>query len=404
MLSRLLHFGVLASALVLTVAGARAQGSLLVVDAAGGPGSVATQIAGAIDLAQDGDTLLVRAGSYVPFTIEARTLIIVAEPGAEVVIVNPDGVPDAVTTVRGIASNQAVVLEGLEVRGDFTDGDVPADALRIEQCAGQVWIQDCVLETQDFWSTFAGLQVIDSSNVLVVRTTCSGTTPGFFGSPAGLLAEGSRVFAYESSFTGGTGAPGAQLTDTFLFAEQTAIQGGSPVTHIDMFGQCFPISPGGVGLWLAGTARAELLESTYAGGSSGVWCEVGGGDYFGLASALHEIPGPALSFAVSSPSVDGQPASLELEGPPGDVGLALMALSLPPVAWVGKFKGAIATGTPILFVLGPIPGSGELVLPLDFGDALQPGTGSTIFLQGGVLHAGGGAQLGDPATLTTFEE
>jgi hypothetical protein len=396
-----------AAVLTALTASAEAQGALLVVDAAGGPGSIATTISGAIDLAQDGDVLLVRAGEYPPFTIEARTLVVVAEPGAEVNVKNPVGILGGGTIVRGISSNQAVVLEGLVLHAGYAEGDEPTDALRVEQCDGQVWIQDCTLESVDIFvpDDVAALQVIDCWNVLVVRSTCTGTQqPWSFPTSAGLLADDSRLFAYESSFAGGTGAAGAKLTDTFLFAEQTTIQGGPPYTFFDLFGQCFSIVPGGIGLSLNGTARAELLESTYVGGTSPVWCAVDGGGYSGLASALHVISGPSLSFTATSPTLDGQPTDFTLRGPPGDLGLVLVATSLPDVGWFGKFKGAIVTGGPFLFVLGPLPPSGELLVPLDLGDALMPGTGSTVFLQGGVLHAAGGAQLGDPAVWTTYEE
>lgn len=388
-------------------ASASAQGALIVVDAANGPGADATSIVDAIGLANDGDTLLVRTGTYAPFTIESRTLVVMAEPGATVIV--EAAAPNYLgsTIVLGVSPSQVVVLEGLTLHGGYDPIDgTELDALLIEDCAGQVWIQDCTLRPILGFSTdYAGLRAVDSSNVIVVRSTTDPLSSGGFGpTAAGLLAEGSRVFAYESTFTAASGGIGAKLDDSFLFAEQTAIQGGQAFAFLDLFGQCFPQWAGGVGLWLNGTSRAEMLESTWKGGPKSLWCSSAGPDFQGNGAALHVIAGPALSFTAESPTLDGQPSALTLSGPPGDLGLVLMATSLPPVKWVAKFKGGIATGAPFLVLLGPLPASGELVVPVNFGDVLSPDTASTVFLQGGVLHAGGGGQLADPASWSMYEE
>ncbi len=99
---------VLARVLVLLACAgaARAQGALLVVDAAGGPGSSFTSLADAVAAAADGDTLLVRSGAYAPFTIDGRTLIVVAAPGTSVVVdaeLNPPTFSDPAITLRGLA-------------------------------------------------------------------------------------------------------------------------------------------------------------------------------------------------------------------------------------------------------------------------------------------------------------
>src|SRR5262249_171844 len=75
-----------------------------------------------------------------------------------------------------------------------------------------------------------------------------------------------------------------------------------------------------------------------------------------------------------------------------------------PVTYFGKYKGALAVGNPFLVILSPIPASGTMSLPFGFGDALQPGTGSTIFLQGAVFKQGGGGLLADARTMSPFGE
>ena len=68
-----------------------------VVDAAGGPGSHHVSIAAAIPAVPEGSTLLVRAGTYEPFS-SSKGLTILGEPGARI---------DGSNGIFGIAQIQA---------------------------------------------------------------------------------------------------------------------------------------------------------------------------------------------------------------------------------------------------------------------------------------------------------
>jgi hypothetical protein len=64
----------------------------------------------------------------------------------------------------------------------------------------------------------------------------------------------------------------------------------------------------------------------------------------------------------------------------------------------------VVTGNPFLVVLAPLPASGTLDLPINFGDVIPNGSASTIFLQGAMLSPTGGALLADPVAFTQWDE
>lgn len=396
---------------------ALAQGPLIVVDKTGGPGSQAVEISQAIGVAAPGATLLVRAGIYQPFTLGDKTLVIAAEPGANVIVdaTSPDGlnVVPAVT-VRDVAAGQVVVLEGLQLRGNFGFFEPGSEGLVIENCAGQVWVQDCTVTGLPGPTVkHAGLRVLDSHDVVLTHSTVFGTSYLQPESPAswlgaGLHATGSRVFAFECSFTGGSGGPGALLDDGFLFAERSTLKGGAGVGMPNPIGSnCLLAVNGGVGLQLGGGSPAAIvLDTALVAGPPDFLngCSQPGAPTSVASGTLQQLPGASIGFSVDSPARDGSTPAIKLTGTPGDMGALLMATSLPPVGYFAKYKGALVTGGPMLFLIGVVPASGTIQVPLHFVDALPSGTGSTIFLQAAVLKAGGGALLGGPEQLTSFDE
>src|SRR5262245_22482850 len=81
------------------------HGQTFVVDAGNGPGANFTSIAAAIAAVPDGATLLVRAGTYAPFTVDAKGLTILGDPGVVV---------GGSVAVRNIAAGQAVTIRELQ--------------------------------------------------------------------------------------------------------------------------------------------------------------------------------------------------------------------------------------------------------------------------------------------------
>jgi hypothetical protein len=393
-------------------ASVRAQSALLVVDDDGGPG-VFSSIAAAVDVAPTGAVILVKAGNYGPFEIVARTLVIVAEPGADVVV---HGGVDAnlspAIVVRDLGVGDVVVLEGLTASGTtdlFGSGSL---AVAVTGCAGQVWLQDGSF-TGGMGATAAGhgLHVVDSQNVLVMGCTLQGASAvdwsagGVLVPGDGLHASGSRVHAWDTHAEGGTGASGVAVDDGFLFASRSVLTGGQGLGLPSGFGCLIHIN-GGAGLTLGpGSPTAVLFGTQLVAGAA----DLQGCSEMGTTSVVHSgtlqtLPGTAPGFTATSPALDGAPLTLAFPGAtPGDHGLVLLATSLGNVPFVGKYSGALAVGSPWSFLVGPVPASGTLEITLNLGDALPPGTGATFFAQGALLKAAGGAVLAAPAALTQYD-
>ncbi|MFK7740519.1 MAG: hypothetical protein AB8H80_09350 [Planctomycetota bacterium] len=121
------------AAISLAIFGAPIFGSPIVaqsfvVDAANGPGANFVDIAAAITAVPDGATLLVRTGTYAPFTLQAKGLTILADPGTQVT---------GTTEILDTLPNQAVIVRGMEV--DITAGD--RQAILLQNCAGPVLLE-----------------------------------------------------------------------------------------------------------------------------------------------------------------------------------------------------------------------------------------------------------------------
>lgn len=103
-----------------------------VVDAANGPGAVFTSLVAAVAAVPDGAVLLVRAGAYAPFTIDDKSLTILADPA--VTVVDMQGL----VIVRNLASQRRVTMRGFAIQGLLA----PA-RLRCQGNAGLVSIEQC---------------------------------------------------------------------------------------------------------------------------------------------------------------------------------------------------------------------------------------------------------------------
>jgi len=402
----------LLGALLLVCATARAQSPVLVVDDDGGPGVDYTSIAAAVDVASPNSVILVGAGNYGPFEIVSRSLMLVAESGAVVKVQGGEDLELApAIVVRDLGANDAVVLEGLQAAG--TMGfffSIGTPALRIDGCAGQVWVQDCQLTGgSGTFLAIPALEVVDSDNVLVIGGTMQGQT--YFDNGvtplrgAGVQASGSRIHLWDTQATGGAGAPGADLLNGFLFASRSVLQGGQGVGLLAGFG-CQLMLNGGTGLHLGTGSPTAVVFGTQlvAGPADPGGCSFPGIPYSVEGGTLLTLTGTAPGFQATSPGLDGAPLTFSFtDAAPGDSGAVLVATTLGTVPYFAKYTGALAVGSPWFFLIGPVSPAGTLDVTVNLGDALPPGTGATFFAQGALLKAGGGAVLSAPAAITQYD-
>src|SRR5260221_5846410 len=132
---RALASGLLVSVVSLLAASGRAlAGHVLVVDA-GGSGSC-TDIERAVNAAVDGDAILVKSGSYAGIYIGDKTLSIVADTGAVVVV-------QGQVSVNYLSANRSVLVAGLQI------GSVNSSAVWIRYSPGGVRLHDCTIVGAD---------------------------------------------------------------------------------------------------------------------------------------------------------------------------------------------------------------------------------------------------------------
>ncbi|HTE04576.1 MAG TPA: hypothetical protein VK824_00155, partial [Planctomycetota bacterium] len=310
-----------------------AAADVLVVDAANGAGAQFTQISAAVAVAADGDTLLVRAGSYGAVTVAGKALTISADTAATVTV-------NGALAVKNLIAGQTVVLRNLVVTGTSAPG------LAASQCAGLVWAESCTLTGNVGGSghfSAPGAVLTDCSSVVLVRCKLNGGAAGSFPFHQGASAlEGtdSSISAFECRFTGsnglfnddlgGRGGDGAHLQGGSLYASASIFDGGNGGGADDDFSSscqcviCGVPGQGGDGIE-ADAGELTLLENTLLPGLAGFsGSEKGcpdGAPGMGLqliGSTLTELAGASRGLRVTSPLRELQSGQIIAFGTPGE--------------------------------------------------------------------------------------
>ena len=135
-----------------------AQGSVLVVDDDGGPG-VFQSVVKAVNNAQDGDVVLIKAGTYFPANpgtpnaehvlIDGKSLTLVAEDGAQVLFEF-----ELEVRIRNLDPNQWVAIRGIETRGG---------RWTLANNQGAVWIEDVTIRPPSV-GAFMSLNLLSATN------------------------------------------------------------------------------------------------------------------------------------------------------------------------------------------------------------------------------------------------
>ena len=332
-----------------------------VVDGAGG--AAFTDIPPAVATAVSGDTILVKPGSYSAFTIAGKTLTVTAETD-QVVSVGP-------FEVTGLASNQWVVLRGMEV------GTGATGTSRIHANAGWVGLEDCNL-FPDATTTGSTLEVDACAAVQLVRSIVQGRN----GDAVAATASGLHVFDCTilgadapADGSGGDGHHGIVQDGGTVLIEGGLVQGG---TGDDGTGAAFvcavPPGDGGDGLVLFGAPApvARLQGATLAGGAGGTnpACSDGtpGSAWVTFSGTVTDLGGVHHGLDVETPERMGQIATNVLTGAPGDI--VVLGIGVGPAAtWFPPWSGTISVD-PVLVTLpmGTVPPTGsftvDVLIPL----------------------------------------
>ncbi len=423
------------SALLVTLtSGLASAGNVITVDDSG-PAHFA-QIQPAVDAAVDGDTILVKPGSYTGFTIDGKALTVVGDDGALPTV-------SGRIWIKNIAVGSTLSVARLKAQGLQSPASAQK-ALTIASSPGAIRIVGCELTgapgTGSFPTGRQGIELTNATDIAFAACTIAGgngwfdfsvctSPPGNGG--AGFLSQSSMIALYDCDVRGGRGGTGntamgayrggdaITLSDDLelgelLFASRSHIEGGGGgITN------CLLEDPqggdGGHGLTMGGTLSVHLLDDTVLGGFPST-----GGNPFrgGIVTGTSGTPivgGPPFQYVVSSlelslPAVAraGTFLTLTFAGDPGDH-VYLNDELTTTFALVPSWRGVVIAPFPSA-TSGPararrwgvIPASGVLT-QVYRAPALPAGVeAQTRFLQAYRIRANG-LTLGSFATLTVLD-
>lgn len=386
------------------LSGMAVANNVIVVDAAGGPGTDYLSVGNAVYYAEDGDTILIKPGVYTGAHINEKSLTLIGD-GAERPSVG-------VITVWLPDENQQVVLRGLV--GDASVFD--SQALHIQHCLGSVSVEDCVFEVDgNKGQHFSSVRIENSEKVTITRCSISGPDgylviigPGSPGAP-GLTTDNSNVYLYDTSIAGGAGAD-AEYYEPWQIVQESS-PGGPAVTcqggllllagcdvtagdggnGLEFSGQGYPSSDGGDGIVVDGSVKT--LDSTVAGGAAGM--DPPGYPQVGVDGVAFNIQGGSVdtinesyrSYESESPVRNGDSALVTVTGVPGEPVWLLLSLD-PGFVYFPKYRGVLVPDLPLtIFYLGGLPPSGTLQFSVPVNMTFPPGTESLTFYEQVIVPA-----------------
>ncbi len=340
-------------------------------------------IQSAIDAAANGDSVILRSGSYDNFEIDGKALTVVADDGVTANVLG-FGPGDAFVRVVNLSLGQTVVLRGLHVISGQVFGSTVA--VRLADNAGTVWIEDTTIGMFNPFSQgvddLHGIRVENSDSVLLVDCDVDAHRAS-----EALSIDDSTVYVYGGRYEGGTGATngafpavyhdaghGARLDGGALLAFGADFIGGRGLDANPFI--CDPPTAGGDGVRLmdGGFTELDLLVAAGAGGSGGPCGQPDGAS--GLP--VNELGGTrstfgshARSLSMNSPVYVGDTLTHTFTGSPGEVVFTVYAASLVPPTFAPQYAGPAILGNPHFFLKHGVVGAGgtlvtSLVVP-DFG-------------------------------------
>ncbi|MFN0241526.1 MAG: hypothetical protein ACKVWV_01410 [Planctomycetota bacterium] len=318
-----------------------------------GPGQPFTDLRAAVDAAEDGDTVLVKPGTYNGFRLLGKSLTVVGDLGG--VIQLTEGV-----RIIGLGRGQTAVLANLQVDGDGANQNALLRyGLYLSDDVGSVRVQDSRFTgrgadlfpiSSGYHFGTDGVSALDCADVALANCNLFGAPVNVLSSSCGPLDCGSGLFARTANLAlsgctllggsdtfigpllgldGADAGDGARLRESsFLAALHSTLTGG--------FGGAATEGPepycpgcggyGGRGVSLASESHpaessAVLVSSTTFGGSDG-YC--GGMNLFVMSPSISHpssatvIGGTPHSIGSASLIRETQPFDVTLTGAPGD--------------------------------------------------------------------------------------
>lgn len=310
--------------------------TIWIVDANGGPGAHFPDLPPAVAAAVDGDTILVRAGSYSPLVVTNKALAI---RGAGAAVTHVAG-----AVVNGAPAGLYVLLAGM----DFVPtagSNLPG---LIVYGPGSVLANDCTARGDGGQIGRSGLYL--STNGLVSATRCAFTggdctAVGAGYTTAGRGADvlfGGRLVATDCLFVGGASAHNPQGLpiggDGVSVYGAAAVFSGTNVHGGDAGSGLFGAAGYGGTALRAGNGSTVRVEG-------GIACLLQGGIVLGPSGPTIVNPGAAIDCAASTVHVHADVALVAATiGAPLVTGTGVTSLNEPPAPRLHVTGTALASG------------------------------------------------------------
>ena len=400
-----------------------AAANVLVVAPTGGDYS---QIRAAVDAASDGDTILVKSGSYAAFVVADKALSIVADAGNSVQV-------NGGISVQSLSAGKTLGLESLNASGWPSSGT--PQGILLSNSHGHVRVEGCSFvgsaAANGNSNGFDAIHVEACDDVSLAHTSSIGgsgsSSPNccWNVSGTGLYANNSSIAIYDCDFHGGNGTSagqghngayggaGCRTLTSACFASGSSFVGGDGgnagfgIPFADTYG-----GNGGNGIEAFTASTVQLLDDFTQAGPAG---QAGGGGSSYPGSPGHDrvvsgggtivdFAGTAKHFISPTPVRENTIATLTFRGVPGET-VRLLIARTPGFAFDALESGVLLLGDPIRTVhVGMIPPSGALNVhfPIpSIGPALES---SLLQLQARFTDPQGNAVLSGPSTMVILNQ
>lgn len=309
-------------------------------------GAPYTEIQAAVDAANDGDVILVRAGTYASFVVRNQSLVIAADTTGVVQV-------QGAIRVSGVGATRTLLLSGLKATGALSGSSSTKHGLIARNCDGPLRVVGCELFARSLGGSPGlcndgqGAWVENCADVVFVGCDLRGSsaTTGVVSQDMadgghGAYASASNLALYESSLRGGKAewidgyvmgcdplpnggslvngygwgeaGQGLRAEGCFVFGSHATIIGGGGRESLCVTGVgCFSCAtPGGAALVNDnGTGNALLLDTALTPGVGGISTPLCSAGIVGFACA-HCCPSHVSCTAPSGPPLIGLSTTL----------------------------------------------------------------------------------------------